>query len=118
MPNNSNARREKDKKKQSKKKKTDPPPLHKEDEAGMDSSSLSLALAEKDTAGLDRGSLSLSPVGTDGTADLSDPKYLESTLLLEFQRSLTQEERLDMHIEVTKVNPEATAKEFATIMLN
>ncbi len=84
----------------------------------MDSSSLSLALAEKDAAGLDIGSLYLSPVGTYGTADLSDPKYLESTLLLEFQCSLAQEERLDMHIEGTKANPEATAKELATIMLN
>jgi hypothetical protein len=114
MPINSNARREKGKKKD-KKKKTDPSPLHKEDKASkdkgsMDSSSLSLSLAEKDAASLDRSSLSLSLVGTDGTADLSDPRYLESTLLLEFQRSLTEDERFDMHGEVVKANPGVTSK--------
>jgi hypothetical protein len=111
MPNNANARREKGKKKDNRKK-TDPPPLHKEDKASMDSSSrsLTLTLAEKYAASLDSGSLSLSLVGTDGTADPSDPKYL-----LEFQRSLTQEEKLDMHSEVMKANPEVTAKELAAI---
>ncbi len=86
MPNNSNARREKDKKKKDKKKKTDPSPLHKEDKASLNSISLSL-------------------VGTDRAANHSDPRYLESALLLEFQRSLTEDEKFDMHDKVQRANP-------------
>ncbi len=75
MPNNSSARREKDKKKKDKKQKTDPPPLYKEDKANADSSILSLSLAG---------------------ADKETPPMEESTLLLEFTRSLTGDERIDM----------------------
>jgi hypothetical protein len=97
MPNNSNARREKDKKKQSKKKKTDPSPLHKEGKASQDS-------------------ISLSHVGTDRAANLSDPRYLESALLVEFQRSLTEDEKFDMHVEVKMANPGASSKELVAII--
>ncbi len=84
----------------------------------MDSTSLSLAgkdVTRMDKASLDTSSFSLSLVGTDGTADLSDPRYLESTLLLEFQRSLTEDEKFVMHNEVMKANPGASSKELVAI---
>ncbi len=84
MPNNSSARREKDKKNKDKKKKTDPPPLHKEDKASTNSRTLSLSFAG---------------------ADKVTPPLEESTLLLEFQRSLTEDEKMDMYEQARKANP-------------
>ncbi len=87
MPNNSNARQ----KKQNKKKKTEPPPLHKEDKAGKedatskDFASLDTSFPPLSPAGKDKASMvSSSLVGTDSAADLSDPRYLESVLMLEY----------------------------------
>ncbi len=127
MPNNSNARREKDRKKQSKKKKADSPPFHKEDKTSTDSQTAALALFPlqeriKPTwiAALalfllqerikPAWSSSLSLVGTDRAANLSDPRYLESALLLEFQRSLTEDEKFDMNDKVQRANPGASSK--------
>ena len=111
MPNNANARREKEKKKKDKKKKTVPPPLHKEDEASMDSSSLSLSLAGKDKASQD--SISLSRVGSDAVANLSVPEQSDAALnpmprgyFRTYGLSLTDDERWDLYEEVKEQTQE------------
>jgi hypothetical protein len=109
MPNNSNARREKGKKKQDKKNKTDPPPLHKEDKASKEDET------SKDEASLDRSSLSLSLSGPEVAADLLDPRYLESALLLEYAHSITQEERTVMRKRIQDANPGASREELKII---
>ncbi len=70
-----------------------PPPLHK-DKASVDNSILSLSLAV-----------------TDQEAELLVPGVSESAFLLEFSRSLTDDERHLMHVEIQDANPGASARE-------
>jgi hypothetical protein len=91
---NSSARCKKDKKKKDKKKKTDPPSLHKEDRTSTDSSSLSL-----------------SPAGADKVAELLVPGAAQSVFLLEFNRSLTEDQQQSITVQVAEENPGASAKE-------
>ncbi len=116
MPNNSNARREKDKKKQSKKKKTDPPPLHKEDKASMDNMLMDsiphpLSLSGKDEGTMDISSSSLSLAG----ADKETPSLRENVILMDFYRSLSEDEKTNMHVKALEANPGASAKELIVI---
>ncbi len=68
---------------------------------------------------MDSSSLSLSLVETEGAADLSAFRSkifgIRSPTLLDFQRSLTEDEKFDMHEEVKKANPGVTTKELVAI---
>jgi hypothetical protein len=90
-------------------KKTDPPPLHKEDKASKEDATSS------DFASLDRSSLSLSPSGLEVAADLLDPRYLESVLLLEYAYSITKEERSNIRRRIQDANPRASEEELKVI---
>ncbi len=70
-----------------------------------------------DKASLDESSLSLSLflVGTKGAANIAGPSCSDSALLLELQRSLTESEKIDMHVEVKNANPGVSSKELGVI---
>jgi hypothetical protein len=107
MPNNSNARQ----KKQDRKKKTDHPPLHKEDKASMDSILHPLSLSGKDKGTMDTSSSSLSLAG----AEKETPPLREHTILIDFYRSLSVDERTNMYVEALEANPGASAQELIVI---
>jgi hypothetical protein len=129
MPNNSSARREKVKKKQDKKRGQFPPFCTRRIKpariklARMAALSLSLSLfdAGEDEANKERNSLSLSSDRKETAPDLSDPKFLERVLLMEFRSGLTQEERLAkrqrLRSEIRNANP-GILEEDLRVMLN
>ncbi len=86
MPNNANARREKGKKKKDKKRETVPPPSHKEDKVSeLDN------VSSEDNASVDSSSLSLSLLtGTRGAPEIVLPRFAGRDLdsFVEFRASL------------------------------
>ena len=108
MPNNSSARREK---KQSKKKKTVPPPLHKENKASLDSVPHPLSLSGQEECTMDTSSSSLSLAGI----DKETPPMMGHAVMMDYYRSLSDEERTRIHEEAHKANPRASAQELIEV---
>ena len=67
----------------------------------------------EDKSSLDGGSLSIGR--TKVAANIAVPKLLDSALLLEFARSLTDRENWDIHEDVRKANPGFSEKEFCEV---